>query len=86
MTIGIVRFVLQCLLFLSAAPFKRIRFCLKMEIFSSEFAHCPRLSGENGKPKTHLFKNVLHSEDFFENAGHSYVYVKMDENEGFRIR
>ena len=36
-------------------------------------------------PKTHLFKNVLQSEEFFENAG-PLVYVSMDENEGFPIR
>ena len=37
MTIRIVRFVLQCLFFLTAAPSKRMRFCLKTEIFSPDW-------------------------------------------------
>ena len=83
MTIGIVRFVLQCLFFFTA-PSKRMRFCLKTEIFFHIDLPSTRTRWK-WSPKTHLFKNFLHSEDFFENAG-PLVYVSMDENEGFPIR
>ena len=84
MTIGIVRFVLQYLFFLlrhrpnvGVFVWKR-RFFLQIDLPSTRIRW-------KWSPKTHLIKNVLQSEKFFENAG-PLVYVSMDENEGFPIR
>ena len=45
----------------------RIRFCLKTEIFSFDFAYCPHVSGENDHRKR-IFSKTLSREEIFENA------------------
>ena len=45
----------------------RIRFCLKTEIFSFDFAYCPHVCGENDHRKR-IFSKTLSREEIIENA------------------
>ena len=68
----------------SYAPFTRIRFCLKKEVFFiSGLSYHPHVSGENSHRKL-IFSKTLSRVKIFENA--SFSFTLTDENGRFRVR